>query len=91
MPDKQPDTHLPTAWVERGARLLGATGKSAGRFVGTRFKAFAAPERAQEYLQGFHEDTAAQLVGMLGETHGDAMKLVQPASFYEFAASGEYL
>jgi predicted unusual protein kinase regulating ubiquinone biosynthesis (AarF/ABC1/UbiB family) len=85
--DKGP---LPTGWVQRGARIVGATGKSASRFVGTRFKAFAAPDRAQEFLQGFHEDTAQQLVGMLGEMKGAAMKLGQIASFYEFGAP-EYM
>jgi predicted unusual protein kinase regulating ubiquinone biosynthesis (AarF/ABC1/UbiB family) len=82
---------IPTGWLQRGARLVGATGKSATRFVGTRFKVFAAPDRAQEFLQDFHEDTAQQLVGMLGEMKGAAMKLGQLASFYEFATPGEYL
>lgn len=82
---------IPTGWMQRGAKIVGATGKSATRFVGTRFKAFAAPERAQEFLQGFHEETAQQLVGMLGEMKGAAMKLGQLASFYEFATPGEYL
>jgi predicted unusual protein kinase regulating ubiquinone biosynthesis (AarF/ABC1/UbiB family) len=77
---------IPTGWMQRGARLVGATGRSATRFVGTRFKAFAAPDRAQEFLQGFHEDTAQQLVEMLGEMKGAAMKLGQLASFYEFGA-----
>ena len=81
---------IPTGWVQRGARLVGATGKSATRFVGTRFRSFAAPERAQEYLQGFHEETARDLVAMLGEMKGAAMKLGQLASFYEFGAP-EYL
>jgi predicted unusual protein kinase regulating ubiquinone biosynthesis (AarF/ABC1/UbiB family) len=81
---------MPTGWLQRGARLMGATGKSATRFVGTRLKAFAAPDRAQEFLQGFHEDTAQELVGMLGEMKGAAMKLGQLASFYEFSAP-EYL
>ena len=90
--DEEEELHgaIPTGWLQRGARLVGATGKSATRFVGTRFKAFAAPERAQEYLQDFHEDTARDLVGMLGEMKGAAMKLGQLASFYEFGAP-EYL
>ncbi|MDQ4145254.1 MAG: AarF/ABC1/UbiB kinase family protein [Actinomycetota bacterium] len=82
---------LPTGWVERGAKLAGQTGKSAARFVGTRFKTFAAPQRANEYLEGFHNQTAKQLVEMLGEMKGAAMKLGQLASFYEFAAPGEYM
>ncbi|HYZ46957.1 MAG TPA: AarF/ABC1/UbiB kinase family protein, partial [Actinomycetota bacterium] len=81
---------IPTGWVARGARLVGATGKSATRFVGTRFKSFAAPDHAQEYVRDFHEDTAQDLVGMLGEMKGAAMKLGQLASFYEFGAP-EYL
>ncbi len=71
--------------------MAGQTGKSAARFVGTRFKSFAAPERAAEFLEGFHNQTARQLVDMLGEMKGAAMKLGQLASFYEFAAPGEYL
>jgi predicted unusual protein kinase regulating ubiquinone biosynthesis (AarF/ABC1/UbiB family) len=86
--DKGP---IPTGWVQRGARIVGATGKTAGRFVGTRFRAFAAPERAQEFLADFHEETAQELVGTLGEMKGAAMKLGQLASFYEFAAPSEYL
>jgi predicted unusual protein kinase regulating ubiquinone biosynthesis (AarF/ABC1/UbiB family) len=82
---------IPTGWMQRGARIMGATGKTAGRFVGTRFKAFAAPERAQEFLQDFHEETARQLVDTLGEMKGAVMKLGQLASFYEFAAPSEYL
>jgi predicted unusual protein kinase regulating ubiquinone biosynthesis (AarF/ABC1/UbiB family) len=82
---------IPTGWMQRGARLVGATGKTAGRFVGTRFKSFAAPERAHEFLADFHEETAQQLVGTLGEMKGAAMKLGQLASFYEFAAPSEYL
>lgn len=82
---KQPKDPIPTGWVERGAKLAGQTGLSAARFVGTRFKSFAAPDRAQEYLQGFHEQTAQQLVEMLGEMKGAAMKLGQLASFYEFS------
>src|SRR3990170_5994128 len=82
---------MPTGWLQRGARLAGQTGRSAARFVGTRAKAFAAPERAQEFLDGFHQQTAKQLVEMLGEMKGAAMKVGQLASFYEFAAPGEYL
>jgi predicted unusual protein kinase regulating ubiquinone biosynthesis (AarF/ABC1/UbiB family) len=92
MPDeKDPKSPMPTGWVQRGAKLAGQTGKSAARFVGTRFKAFAAPERAGEFLEGFHNQTARQLVDMLGDMKGAAMKLGQLASFYEFAAPGEYL
>ncbi|MGH2787630.1 MAG: ABC1 kinase family protein [Actinomycetota bacterium] len=82
---------IPTGWFERGARLAGQTGRSAARFIGTRAKSFAAPARAQEYLDGFHRQTAQQLVQMLGEMKGAAMKVGQLASFYEFAAPGEYM
>ena len=82
---------IPTGWWQRGARLAGQTGRSAARFVGTRARSFAAPERAQEFLDGFHQQTAKQLVDMLGEMKGAAMKVGQLASFYEFAAPGEYL
>ena len=82
---------IPTGWFQRGARLAGQTGKSAVRFAGTRARSFAAPERAQEFLDGFHQQTAQQLVQMLGEMKGAAMKVGQLASFYEFAAPGEYL
>ena len=82
---------IPTGWLQRGAKLAGQTGKSAFRFVGTRARSFAAPERAQEFLDGFHEKTALQLVEMLGEMKGAAMKVGQLASFYEFAAPGDYL
>jgi predicted unusual protein kinase regulating ubiquinone biosynthesis (AarF/ABC1/UbiB family) len=82
---------IPTGWLHRGAKLAGQTGKSAFRFVGTRARSFAAPERAQEFLDGFHEKTALQLVEMLGEMKGAAMKVGQLASFYEFAAPGDYL
>src|SRR5918992_5523520 len=82
---------IPTGWAERGARLAGQTGKSAFRFLGTRVKSFAAPARAGEFLEGFHQQTAQQLVEMLGEMKGAAMKLGQLASFYEFSAPGEYL
>jgi predicted unusual protein kinase regulating ubiquinone biosynthesis (AarF/ABC1/UbiB family) len=85
MSRKEPKGPIPTGWVERGAKLAGQTGLSAARFVGTRFRSFAAPDRAQEYLQGFHEQTARQLVEMLGEMKGAAMKLGQLASFYEFS------
>jgi predicted unusual protein kinase regulating ubiquinone biosynthesis (AarF/ABC1/UbiB family) len=54
-------------------------------------KSFASPGNAQEYLDSFHEKTAQQLVGMLGEMKGAAMKLGQLASFYEFAGDNEYL
>jgi hypothetical protein len=63
---------IPTGWMQRGARLAGQTGKSAARFVGTRARAFAAPDRAQEFLDGFHQKTAKQLVDMLGEMKGPA-------------------
>jgi predicted unusual protein kinase regulating ubiquinone biosynthesis (AarF/ABC1/UbiB family) len=89
--ERDPKSPIPTGWVQRGAKLAGQTGKSAARFVGTRFRAFAAPERAGEFLEGFHNQTARQLVDMLGEMKGAAMKLGQLASFYEFAAPGEYL
>ncbi|MFN2389896.1 MAG: ABC1 kinase family protein [Actinomycetota bacterium] len=82
---------IPTGWMQRGARLAGQTGKSAARFMGTRAKSFVAPERAQEFLDGFHETTAKQVVQMLGEMKGAAMKLGQLASFYEFSTEGEYL
>ncbi|MDQ3986972.1 MAG: AarF/ABC1/UbiB kinase family protein [Actinomycetota bacterium] len=91
MPEKKPKGPIPTGWMERGAKLAGQTGRSAARFVGTRFKTFASPERAGEFLEGFHNQTARQLVDMLGEMKGAAMKLGQLASFYEFAAPGEYL
>jgi hypothetical protein len=87
--EKTPKPPIPTGWMERGARLAGQTGLSAARFVGTRFKSFAAPDRANEYLQGFHEQTARQLVEMLGEMKGAAMKVGQLASFYELSDSGE--
>src|SRR5918992_5981063 len=89
--DDQPQSSIPTGWFQRGARLAGQTGKSAARFVGTRFKSFASPDRAGEFLAGFHQQTAKQLVDMLGEMKGAAMKVGQLASFYEFAAPGEYL
>jgi predicted unusual protein kinase regulating ubiquinone biosynthesis (AarF/ABC1/UbiB family) len=82
---------IPTGWFERGSKLAGQTGKSAARFVGTRFKSFAAPQRANEFLEGFHQQTAQQMVEMLGEMKGAAMKLGQLASFYEFSAPSEYL
>jgi predicted unusual protein kinase regulating ubiquinone biosynthesis (AarF/ABC1/UbiB family) len=82
---------LPTGWFERGAKLAGQTSKSAARFVGTRFKSFAAPQRANEFLEGFHQQTAKQLMEMLGEMKGAAMKLGQLASFYEFSTPNEYL
>src|SRR5688500_3067292 len=82
---------LPTGWLQRRAKLAGQTSRSAARFVGTRAKSFASPDRAQEFLDGFHQQTAKQLVDMLGEMKGAAMKLGQLASFYEFAAPGEYL
>ncbi len=82
---------VPTGWAQRGAKLAGQTGKSALRFLGTRARAFASPERSQEFLDGFHQKTAQQLVEMLGEMKGAAMKLGQLASFYEFSAPGDYL
>jgi predicted unusual protein kinase regulating ubiquinone biosynthesis (AarF/ABC1/UbiB family) len=82
---------LPTGWFERGARLAGQTGISAVRFLGTRARSFAAPDRAAEFLDGFHQQTAQQLVQMLGEMKGAAMKVGQLASFYEFATPGDYL
>src|ERR671915_21946 len=91
MPDDKSKGPIPTGWFERGARLAGQTGRSAARFLGTRAKVFAAPHRAQEYLDGFHRQTAKQLVQMLGEMKGAAMKVGQLASFYEFSAPGEYL
>jgi predicted unusual protein kinase regulating ubiquinone biosynthesis (AarF/ABC1/UbiB family) len=89
--DKKPTGPIPTGWFERGAKLAGATSKGAARFVGTRFKSFAAPERSEEFLGGFHEKTAQQLVEMLGEMKGAAMKLGQLASFYEFGEPTEYM
>ena len=89
--DKQKGTQIPTGWAQRGARLAGQTGKSAARFFGTRVKAFAAPQRAQEFLDGFHQQTAKQIVEMLGEMKGAAMKVGQLASFYEFSAPGDYM
>ncbi len=82
---------VPTGWLQRGAKMAGQTGLSAARFVGTRARSFAAPDRAQEFLDGFHQQTAKQLVEMLGEMKGAAMKVGQLASFYEFSAPGEYL
>ena len=90
MPDDKRSA-VPTGWAHRGAKLAGQTGKSALRFLGTRARAFAAPERSQEFLDGFHQKTAQQLVQMLGEMKGAAMKVGQLASFYEFSAPGEYL
>src|SRR5688572_930600 len=89
--DKKPKDPIPTGWAERGARLAGQTGKSAFRFLGTRARSFASPARANEFLDVFHQRTAAQLVEMLGEMKGAAMKVGQLASFYEFSAPGEYL
>ena len=89
--DHKPKEVLPTGWLQRGAKLAGQTSRSAARFVGTRAKSFASPDRAQEFLDGFHQQTAKQLVEMLGEMKGAAMKVGQLASFYEFAAPGEYL
>ena len=90
MPDEKRGP-IPTGWAQRGAKLAGQTGKSAFRFLGTRARAFASPERSQEFLDGFHQKTAQQLVQMLGEMKGAAMKVGQLASFYEFSAPGEYL
>ena len=89
--DKKNKGPIPTGWVERGAKLAGQTGKSAFRFVGTRARSFAAPERSGEFLDSFHQKTAQQIVQMLGEMKGAAMKLGQLASFYEFGAPGEYM
>jgi predicted unusual protein kinase regulating ubiquinone biosynthesis (AarF/ABC1/UbiB family) len=89
--DRKNKDVLPTGWLQRGAKLAGQTSRSAARFVGTRARSFASPDRAQEFLDGFHQQTAKQLVEMLGEMKGAAMKVGQLASFYEFAAPGEYL
>ena len=89
--DKKPKDPIPTGWAERGARLAGQTGKSAFRFLGTRARSFAAPGRANEFLDAFHQQTAKQLVEMLGDMKGAAMKVGQLASFYEFSAPSEYL
>jgi predicted unusual protein kinase regulating ubiquinone biosynthesis (AarF/ABC1/UbiB family) len=89
--EEKPRQPIPTGWVQRGGKLAGQTGKSAMRFLGTRVKSFAAPARAGEFLDSFHQQTARQLVDMLGEMKGAAMKLGQLASFYEFSAPGEYL
>lgn len=89
--DRIPRGPIPTGWMQRGAKIAGQTGKSAARFVGTRVKAMAAPGRAEDIFEGFHQKTAHQLVEMLGEMKGAAMKLGQLASFYEFAAPGEYM
>ena len=90
-PRDEPDPALPTSWAQRGARIAGQTGRSAARFLGTRVRSFAAPDRAQEFVAGFHQQTAQQLVEMLGEMKGAAMKLGQLASFYEFAAPGDHM
>lgn len=87
--DRKPKDPLPTGLFQRSARLAGQTSRSAARFVGTRMKSFADPERAQEFLDDFHLQTAEQLVDMLGEMKGAAMKLGQIASFYEFAGADE--
>lgn len=87
---RKPENVIPTGWAQRGARLAGQTGKSAFRFLGTRVRSFTSPERANEFLEGFHSTTAKQIVEMLGEMKGAAMKLGQLASFYEFAGPGEY-
>ncbi len=92
MPEEErPTSPIPTGWAQRGARLAGQTGRSAARFFGTRVKAFADPERAGAFLDEFHTQTANQVVQMLGEMKGAAMKLGQLASFYEFGAPGEYV
>ena len=80
---------IPTGWAQRGAKIAGQGGKSAVRFFGTRVRSFANPNRAGEFVQSFHESTANQVVEMLGEMKGAAMKLGQLASFYEFAAPNE--
>jgi predicted unusual protein kinase regulating ubiquinone biosynthesis (AarF/ABC1/UbiB family) len=82
---------IPTGWAQRGARLAGQTGRSAFRFLGTRARSFTSPERASEFLDSFHATTARQIVDMLGEMKGAAMKLGQLASFYEFAGPGGYM
>ncbi|HVF52538.1 MAG TPA: AarF/ABC1/UbiB kinase family protein [Actinomycetota bacterium] len=87
--DRPPE--IPTGWAQRGAMLAGQTGRSAARFLGTRVRSFATPGRAQELLDGFHKQTASQVVDMLGEMKGAAMKLGQLASFYEFEVPGEHL
>src|SRR5918992_679185 len=87
----KPKSPIPTGWASRGARLAGQTGKSAARFLGPRARSFASPDRAGEFLDGFHQKTAQQLVEMLGEMKGAAMKLGQLASFYEFGGTPEYL
>lgn len=90
--DKKKDAKppLPTGWAQRGAKLAGQTGKSAARFLTTRARSFASPERAQEFVEGFHRTTAKQVVEMLGDMKGAAMKVGQLASFYEFSAPGDY-
>ena len=84
MPDERWKDPIPTGWLQRGAKLAGQTAKSAARFTGTRVKSFADPSRAGEFVDVFHQQTAKQLVDMLGEMKGAAMKLGQLASFYEF-------
>ncbi len=90
MTDKKPGRPIPTGWAQRGAKLAGQTSRSAARFLGTRVRSFASPERAGEFLDVFHQQTAKQLVEMLGEMKGAAMKLGQLASFYEFDVPSEH-
>jgi predicted unusual protein kinase regulating ubiquinone biosynthesis (AarF/ABC1/UbiB family) len=90
--EKRRDRPVPTGWLERGAKLAGQTSKTTFRFLGTQARKIgASPERAQELLGGFHERNAAQLVSMLGEMKGAAMKLGQLASFYEFGVDNPYM
>ena len=94
MPDdrKRSDRPIPTGWLQRGAKLAGQTSKTTFRFLGTQARKIGAtPERAQELLGGFHQRNASQLVSMLGEMKGAAMKLGQLASFYEFGMDNPYL
>jgi predicted unusual protein kinase regulating ubiquinone biosynthesis (AarF/ABC1/UbiB family) len=90
MPDDKKKDPIPTGWLQRGAKLAGQTAKSAARFTGTRVRSFADPSRAGEFVDSFHQQTAKQLVDMLGEMKGAAMKVGQLASFYEFGGL-EYL
>jgi predicted unusual protein kinase regulating ubiquinone biosynthesis (AarF/ABC1/UbiB family) len=84
MPRERDGDQIPTGKMRRATSTTAALGPSGAKLAGSMITSMArSPERAREVLEQRHLEVADQMLAVLGNLRGGAMKIGQLASFVD--------